>query len=145
MDGAYVIKRLQDQDTKRRFPSGEAVRSLAAQLRSRLPSHILYRVFFYHADPYRGAERHPLTGERIDFGSTGPANDHRSLLRELEISEDFAVRRGEVRFRGWRVRSKDLHLSAAESRRTLVPTDSRPVFVQKGVECGSGWTLRHSR
>lgn len=138
MDGGYVIKRL--QKTYRRFPTGEAVRTLAIQLRSQsgLDSQDLYRVFFYHADPYRGSHRHPFTGEQIEFDSTRPARNHDRLLKELEISEDFAVRRGELAFRGWRVSSAVQRALPGDSEKDISPEDFVPVLAQKGVDMRIG-------
>lgn len=50
MDGAYVIKRL--QQARHRFPASASVRELAQQIGSELRSRRLYRIFFYRADPY---------------------------------------------------------------------------------------------
>ena len=136
MDGGYVIKRF--QKTRRQFPSGEAVRNMAAELRSQTASPHLYRVFFYHADPYRGSSRHPFTGELVAFDSTRTARNHDRLLKELEIAEDFAVRRGEVAFRGWRVRSPIQRLLKVEAERNVSPDDFAPVMAQKGVDMRIG-------
>lgn len=136
MDGGYVIKRL--QRIEGRFPDSVAVRDLASQLTSaRKPSN-LYRVFFYHADPYRDPQRHPLTGEQIEFGSTGPARTHDRLLRELEATEDFAVRRGELRFRGWRLRFAVEKALSSNGDRMISARDFAPDLTQKGVDMRIG-------
>lgn len=135
MDGGYVIKRF--QQTRHRFPSGAAVRSLADQLRARCGSQVLYRIFFYHADPYRGSQRHPLTGERIEFDRTRPARNHDRLLKELEVAEDFAVRRGELTFRGWRVNAA-VERALRDSNRNPSSDDFVPVLAQKGVDMRIG-------
>lgn len=136
MDGGYVIKRL--QKTQGRFPDGAAVRGLASHLTSARKSLSLYRVFFYHADPYRDPERHPLTGEQIDFGSTGPARNHDRLLKELEVTEDFAVRRGELRFRGWRLRFAVERALSEDTNPTISAKDFAPDLTQKGVDMRVG-------
>lgn len=136
MDGGYVIKRL--EGPRHRFPSATTIRRLAAELVSRTGPASLYRVFFYHADPYRGSLRRPVLGERIRFESTRTAREHRRLLRELEGSRDFAVRRGEVVFRGWRIRRAVQRQLQTEPERPIAAGDFVPDLVQKGVDMRIG-------
>ena len=136
MDGGYVITRL--PETQGGFPDGGAVRGLASQLTSARESQRLYRVFFYHADPYGGADRHPLTKERVHFGSSRAAGNHDRLLKELEVAEHFAIRRGELRFRGWRVRPAFVRALGSDSDRAIAPGDLEPAMAQKGVDMRLG-------
>lgn len=136
MDGAYVIKRLDPMG--RSFPRAETVRGLASRIASSERGHRLYRVFFYHADPYSEAQRHPLTREWIQFGDTATARNNDRLLRELEEAVNFAVRRGEVAFRGWRVRRAVGRALAGNSGDDLGAEDFLPNLTQKGVDMRIG-------
>lgn len=136
MDGAYVIKRL--QHAHRRFPASGVVRRLARRLESEFESRLLYRVFFYHADPYSKAQRHPLTRQQIEFGDTSTARSHDRLLRDLEESEDFAVRRGELSFHGWQVKRAVERALGRNSTNAIRPGDFVPNFTQKGVDMRIG-------
>ena len=136
MDGGYVIKRL--GSLKRRFPSGAEIAGLAGDLVSSVSLGSLYRAFFYHADPYREAQRRPLTGERIAFGDSAVAKQTDKLLREVELAEDFAVRRGEVVYRGWRLHPTPLRRLQVEPGGTVTADDFVPDFVQKGVDMRIG-------
>ncbi len=136
MDGAYVIKRL--QQARHRFPASASVRELAQQIGSELRSRRLYRIFFYHADPYSESQRHPLTRERIEFGNTATARNNDRLLRDLEEMEDFAVRRGDLAFHGWQVRRAVGRALAGKSSEGVRPEDFVPNFTQKGVDMRIG-------
>ncbi len=137
MDGGYVIVRL--RRSQGIAPSATDISQLAARLIADLPGqHDLYRVFFYHAEPYQGSVERPLGGGVVKFAETTAAVRNRRLLRELEQTEDFAVRRGEVRFRGWELRAS---VSRALQRRRDAPisaSDFVPKIRQKGVDMRIG-------
>ncbi len=98
----------------------------------------LHRVFFYHADPYRGARRHPLTGTRIDFSHTRQPRNHSRLLKELEEAENFAVRRGDLAFHGWQVTRAVERALGGDRAGGIQPRDFVPNLVQKGVDMRIG-------
>lgn len=136
MDGGYVIKRL--QRIHGRFPTAAAVRSVAAELITGIHPTGLYRIFFYHANPYCRSLRRPLTGEMIRFDGTAAARYHSRLMQELEGSDDFAVRRGEVMFRGWRIRRAVQNRLQREPEQSVAVEDFVPDFGQKGVDMRIG-------
>ena len=98
-------------------------------------------MFFYGANPYHGSKRKPLGGPLEDFAVTKTARNNTRLLEGLEESEDFAVRRGEVVFQGWRLgpaadRALQLNPNAVSDR------DFIPELVQKGVDMRTDSILR---
>ena len=136
MDGGYVIKRFEKEN--RRFPAVGDVQSLAAFLLDSLSGADLYRIFFYNADPYRGSEIRPLDAKEIRFADTKTARYGARLVEGLEEAEDFAVRRGELAFRGWRVGESAGRSLRREPRRMLSASDFVPDLVQKGVDMRIG-------
>lgn len=82
----------------------------------------LLRVLYYDCAPYVGKARKPVSGEEHQF--TG--SDH--WLRELAARDLFAVRRGVLKFRGFK--PKKIPVSRSE----LTDDDFKPDFEQKGVD-----------
>lgn len=137
MDGGYVVKRLGSH--YRRYPTPFDVRRLAGKMApSRPPAQQLYRVLFYTADPYRGQERHPISGREIDFSTTPLAQNSDWLLDGLEQSPNFAVRRGDLIFRGWRIGESAQRAFEADPTKNLEESDLVPHLVQKGVDMRIG-------
>ncbi|MDM3869890.1 NYN domain-containing protein [Porticoccus sp. W117] len=96
----------------------------------------LYRVYYYDAPPYAKSRNMPLNGGKYSFAKARLTIHNRKLLAELAKEDYFALRMGEVRFRGW------------ELKRNILPTDSsrceitseylRPSLQQKGVDMRIG-------
>ncbi|MCZ0934613.1 MAG: NYN domain-containing protein [Gemmatimonadetes bacterium] len=86
----------------------------------------LYRIFYYTADPYGGP---PFTGsaqQSYEFG------------KQLEREEDVAVRRGAVKFRGWKVKSSIVHKVINGTTVQLDKSGIKRNYVQKGVDMRIG-------
>lgn len=136
MDGGFVVPRL------RRFHNRHArsadVRSLASDILDSVPGASLYRVLYYDADPYEGTHKRPLSSARINFSTTPLALHRAELLRRIELSRDFAVRRGELVFRGWRLRSQAQARVSGHPPPPVSSNDFVPHFVQKGVDMRIG-------
>lgn len=139
LDGGFVTKRLHRQNGK--FPTAAEVSDLCSRVLSSehlAEKYELYRAFFYDSYPYQGKKKNPLSGETTTFGSTTVARQHESLLDSLEQTKDFAVRRGELIFVGWKVGRasfKDL----VSGKQTAVTGESLvPDIAQKGVDMRIG-------
>jgi len=97
----------------------------------------LLRVHYYDAPPYAGKETNPIDGSVIDFSTTKTAKRCQALIDSLELQEDFAVRRGTVKFHGWRVGSAALQ-NLTNAPRALQAGDLVPHIEQKGVDLRIG-------
>ena len=86
----------------------------------------LLRVLYYDAPLYRGDQQRPVTGTNVKF----KANDE--WLNDLASRNLFAVRRGHLAFRGWKLRS------VPTSGKPLSDDDFAPNFEQKGVDMRIG-------
>lgn len=101
-----------------------------------LRSASLHRIYYYDAPPLEGSRRRPLKGGTENFGQAKLAKRNKALLAQLAQAPFFALRLGEIKFRGWKVPDKSL--PAFESSVTLTSDDLRPNIQQKGVDMRIG-------
>ena len=138
LDGGYVTKRF--RRLHRRFPSASDVATLCSTIRaSSFPQCELYRVFFYDCEPYTGTENNPISGSPVDYSKTKIATQYRSLLDGLEHTPDFAVRRGDVLFHGWKLGDATLRsITPGSPPPALTERSFVPDLSQKGVDMRIG-------
>ncbi len=136
VDGAFVTKRFETEN--KRFPEAQDITNLSQRLFHALQGSTVYRVFFYGANPFHGSKQTPLGGPLVDFASTKTALNNTRLLEQLETSEDFAVRRGEVLFEGWRLGRVADRALQRNPKKTVSHTDFVPELTQKGVDMRIG-------
>lgn len=86
----------------------------------------LLRVLYYDCPPFNGEVRLPVSGKTTEF----KGSDH--WLRELAAKDLFAVRRGVLKFRGY----KPKKIPVADNE--LTDDDFKPDFEQKGVDMRIG-------
>lgn len=87
----------------------------------------LLRILYYDCAPYSGTGKRPISGSVEQFSK----NDQ--WLKNLAARDLFAVRRGELKFRGYKPKKTPLALNAP-----LSDNDFRPDFEQKGVDMRIG-------
>ena len=95
----------------------------------------LYRILYYDCPPYKGEQNKPISGEVERFDKSG------SWLDRLAARPYFAVRRGELQWRGWKLKIP------IPDGRPLTDDDFRPDLPQKGVDMRIGLdiaSLAHS-
>jgi hypothetical protein len=96
----------------------------------------LHRIYWYDALPLQGSAVRPLRGGRVDFGRTAMAEANRELLSQLCALPYVSVRRGDLVFRGWKVRSD--RLPEREPTVLIRGNDIEPNIQQKGVDMRIG-------
>ena len=96
----------------------------------------LHRVHWYDAPPLESRVAKPLLGGRINFGATALARANTALLAELCEVPYVSVRRGDLVFRGWKVRRG--RLPDKDASVTLTAPDLEPNIHQKGVDMRLG-------
>lgn len=106
------------------------------QQSSCLAGHTLLRSFWYDADPLSDKVKNPL-GTQIDYSKTQPFTRNQQLLKDLESSDDFAVRRGRLVHHGWTLKGQCVK-SLAKKVRALKDSDFHANIVQKGVDMRIG-------
>jgi len=136
-DGGFVTKKL--TASLGRFPQATDIRENLERImrHPRMEGCELLRAFYYDAPPLRDVVTNPVDGSRYDFGSNPVHGRNQSLQDTLSTSADFAIRRGEIVFRGWTVRAHALK-TLIEERRTLAASDLGPEVEQKGVDLRIG-------
>jgi hypothetical protein len=96
----------------------------------------LHRVYWYDAPPLDSRVTKPLLGGKINFGATSLARTNALLLAALCEVPYVSVRRGDLVFRGWKVRQGKLPEKDASV--TLTAPDLEPNIHQKGVDMRLG-------
>src|SRR5713101_308116 len=96
LDGGFVTKKLQIR--LGRFPGAADVAQECQRIASspHLANRDLLRIYFYDASPARDRLTNPIDGSALDLSATEEFKRHMSLLDTLELTPNFAVRRGEV-------------------------------------------------
>lgn len=86
----------------------------------------LLRALYYDCAPYQGTVRKPVSGEPHEFKGSD------AWLKDLASRDLFAVRRGVLKFRGFKPRRIPV------SEQQLTDDDFKPDFEQKGVDMRIG-------
>lgn len=79
----------------------------------------LLRAYYYDSPPFKGKSRNPQTNKEIDFGASDTYKRQMSFHESVKFHSDFALRSGDLKFRGWKQDSKGEFI---------------PDFQQKGVD-----------
>lgn len=96
----------------------------------------LHRIYYYDAPPLMESVKLPLGGGSLNFGSTDLARHNSTLLQKLCRAPFFALRLGEVVFRGWKLNQKKLNDKT--DFLTITRDDLTPNVSQKGVDMHIG-------
>jgi uncharacterized LabA/DUF88 family protein len=86
----------------------------------------LIRVLYYDCAPYAGTVKLPVSGQPFEFKGSD------AWLKNLAARDLFAVRRGVLKFRGYKPKSIPL------KNASLTDDDFKPDFEQKGVDMRIG-------
>lgn len=86
----------------------------------------LIRILYYDCAPYVGKTKLPVSGKEKEFSGSD------AWLRALAAKDLFAVRRGVLKFRGFKPRQTPISPVA------LTDADFKPDFEQKGVDMRIG-------
>lgn len=141
LDGEWVKKSLQQR--LKSFPKPSDITSIVDELKKHdeLSELSLYRVFYYTADPLTGTYENPISKSKGNFGSTPQHTQNRSLIENLELQPDFAVRRGQLRMKGWVIKNKSMEELGSGRKTTVDEKDLVPNIQQKGVDMCIGIDL----
>lgn len=96
----------------------------------------LYRVYYYDAPPFSKAKVKPLNGGKHHFSRDPLTLHNTNLLKQLALKDYFALRMGEVRFRGWELVKNAIPTDT--DRHEISADDLRPALEQKGVDMRIG-------
>ena len=137
LDGGFMTKRMQ----KHLGGSPTAAQVVAECQRissdARLAGLSLLRNYWYDARPAREVLTNPLDGSTLDLSKSKLFRDATSRLDTLELSENFALRLGELSVRGWRIKNNVMRSIQAPGH-NLVAGELEPAIEQKGVDLRIG-------
>jgi uncharacterized LabA/DUF88 family protein len=109
----------------------------------------LHRIYWYDAPPLESSTQRPLRGGRVNFATTPQAQSSRALFSALETVPHMSVRRGDLVFRGWRVRQGKLlqqEVAVSISASDLVPdVQQKGVDMRIGLDIASLTMKRHAK
>lgn len=95
-------------------------------LASPQPDETLLRILYYDCAPYSGTVTLPVSGAKYEFKGSD------KWLRDLATRNLFAVRRGVLKFRGYKP------IKTPVASKALTDADFKPDFEQKGVDMRIG-------
>ena len=136
LDGGFVTKTLGTRN--RTFPTTADIVQECERIKahSSLAGHDLLRIY-YDAPPSTSNLTNPIDGSALDLGATTVFRRSVSLLDQLEMEKDFAVRKGEIVARGWKI-GKAALTSMLKSPRVPTARDLQPNVQQKSVDLRIG-------
>lgn len=96
----------------------------------------LHRVYFYDAEPLTDVVTRPLSGGKLNFRDSDTAKRNVKLHHELSRLPHFALRMGELSFRGWSVKPQTLPNTGTSV--AITAADLNANIQQKGVDMRLG-------
>lgn len=135
IDGGFIRRKLGSQAEPTTL---HQIREFLDVLRAHpaLAGMTLHRIYWYDAMPLETGANRPLKGGHVDFSATALAQTSKALLNGLCTLPHVSLRRGDLVFRGWRIRKG--RLPDREPSVTLFSTDLEPNIQQKGVDMRIG-------
>lgn len=155
IDGGYFLRRLPavqpDVDSNDPKAVAQSVTQLVRGHLNQLnavyqfpsPLQLLYRTFYYDAEPFDGKQHTPVGKRVIDYSKTDQATFRKALFTALHDCPNLAVRLGEVRKdtdRFWILKAKpqSMLLNRSLTIEKLNDDDFAPALRQKGVDMRIG-------
>lgn len=137
LDGGFVTKKLQQR--LKRYPTVEDGHEECKRVLNLpvLSSASLLRIYFYDAPPLQKKVVNPIDKFSLDLAQTKTAASALALQEGLELLPNFAVRRGELLFQGWKLGASATKEIQA-SPRAPEAKDFVPDIKQKGVDLRIG-------
>ena len=141
IDGGFLKKKL--GSTKQAPISAQTVADFTEKIKSHpeVSELTLHRVYYYDAEPFSGIRSKPLTNKEqpINFSLNDLYKHNMELLQKLKEQPFFAVRLGEVSFRGWIVNPQILKNTEKQIDKIEIKADDIiPNIQQKGVDMKVG-------
>lgn len=99
----------------------------------------IQKIMYYDSEPYGGTEKNPITGQSIDYSKSPGYSARKSFFHKLGEKEFVALRRGEMKQRGW-VLNHGFHKNLINGKQPL-PITEKDIHLdleQKGVDMRIG-------
>lgn len=136
VDGGFARAKLRQHH--KRHPTATDIEQVVHALleHEKVREYSLYRVFYYDAAPYSGSITHPITGVSTNYATTAVSKDMTKLMDQIEMKENFALRKGVLLAQGWKLSKQALRKLGPGT--TLTKSDIEPSLSQKGVDMRIG-------
>jgi len=135
LDGGYVQKRLYALLGKKYAGSADVLEFAKSCLNSSKEE--LLRIYYYDCPPCTSVVTNPMSGKQTDLGASTVAKRISRMHEELASSDHVAFRRGEIRFRGWRLK-RQAYNDLIKGDRSCAGADFEYDLKQKGVDMRIG-------
>ena len=138
LDGEYVRNTL--KQVLARPPLAEDIVAETQRMERSAPcaGFVVYRIYYYTAEPIRAIVRRPLDGQEVDFSKTEVFEAGRALITSLQFTRRFAVRRGALVHHGWQIGRKAGRELQRGRKHVIEARDIVPRIEQKGVDMRIG-------
>jgi len=134
IDGGYLLKEFRHFENLTPNKRIE-VRHIRAVAEAAVTSgEELFRIYYYHCPPFGADRNRPFGGDPVSFGQTDVFRRQEELQTGIRLEPRFALRRGELRWRGWRCKADRIKDPDAKARD--IPWE--PDFQQKCVDMKIG-------
>jgi uncharacterized LabA/DUF88 family protein len=135
IDAGFLKRKLGSQKNP---ATADRVVQFADKLRQHeaLNGMVLHRVYYYDSPPLLESRKKPLGGPTVRFADTDLAKHNAAMLQRLSQADYFALRLGEIEFRGWTL--NQARLKGAGESITISHDDLAPSIQQKGVDMRIG-------
>jgi len=137
IDGAFLKNKLRKK--LRRYPEAKDIVDHCHSLLNseNLKASELFRIYYYDALPFEKAVVNPIDGKRILLIQKDYVRSGKKLIQKLELTPNFAIRKGIAVNRGWKLGSQALK-SISKGKNTLNPENIIPDIQQKSVDLKIG-------
>lgn len=138
IDGGFLKRKLR---ANRQFPTSVDIRKFcdATLAKSPLKDLSLLRIYYYDADPLSDKVQNPISRQSTDFSKTQTYTNNKTLIQNLELEPDFAIRRGRLAQHGWVLKPAVVE-DLIKGRRSgpITAADIQPSMEQKLVDIKIG-------
>ena len=137
VDGGFITKALSVK--KKKFPTAKEIEAECQRIRGHadLVNLDLLRIYFYDSPPASGKLTNPIDGSVLDLGASPIFIRNQQLLDDIELLPNFALRRGELVSRGWKI-GKNALKKLLNKPAPPTAADLQPNLQQKGVDLRIG-------
>jgi len=133
-DGGFVSKRL--KNINKAYPTPEDIVELTKRIILKLDGE-LFRAYYYDCSPLSKDMTNPIDNSKMKLSKTDLFKANKSLIDTLEVTDFFAVRRGTLTGKGWKLKGDRLE-DIVQNNRPLEADDLQPNVNQKGVDMKIG-------
>lgn len=139
LDGGFVQNRIKELAGLQHYPDANTIYDFANSFV--LKTEEIFRIFFYHGEPYNKTQVNPISQESFDFNNSRIAKYTTQLFKDMSKKDYIALRKGETAFRGWKLKNQVIHKISRQKEDQpyqIKDDDLVPELDQKAVDIKIG-------